>query len=226
MNAVKKAADEAAEKEAAAKEEVAAFDEKVAAVRETKNGVDGKVAAEKAKEAYDALSPEAKALLTEEEIDAYEDTQKAYARNFTFNSGEGVFKVLGNGEVTYFKPLHPENTWFVVPNMVEKNGFVYKVIKVSTKAFMGCVNATKIKIGKNVQVMGEYAFKNTPAMGKLIFLTSKLASGKVQNSFVAGGKNGGAKLTNYVPSGKSSAYDSLFKGEGGMNAKAKFTENN
>ena len=103
---------------------------------------------------------------------------------------------------------------------------MYKVVKVSTKAFMGCEKATKIKIGKNVQTIGAYAFKNTPAMGKLIFLTSKLTTGKVKNTFVAGGKDKGAKLANYVPTGKSSAYDSLFKGEGGMNAKAKFTESN
>ena len=162
--------------------------------------------------------------MTDEEKKAYEDTQKAYEKDKTFESGEGVFRVLSNGEVTFLKPLHPENTWFVVPNQVKKNGFMYKVVKVSTKAFMGCEKATKIKIGKNVQSIGAYAFKNTPAMGKLIMLTSKLASGKVKDSFVSGGKDKGAKLTNEVPSGKSSAYESLFKGEGGMNAGAKFTE--
>ena len=224
MNAVKAAADEAAEKEKEAKEEVAALDEKVAAVKAAKNGADGKKAAEDAKDAYDKLSDEAKALMTDEEKAAYEATQEAYKKDKTFESGEGVFRVLSNGEVTFTKPLHPENTWFVVPNQVKKNGFMYKVVKVSTKAFMGCEKATKIKIGKNVQSIGAYAFKNTPAMGKLIMLTSKLASGKVKDSFVSGGKDKGAKLTNEVPNGKTSAYESLFKGEGGMNAGAKFTE--
>jgi hypothetical protein len=63
-------------------------------------------------------------------------------------------------------------------------------------------------------------------MSKLIMLTSKLSAGKVTNTFVSGGKDNGAKLTNEVPNGKSSAYESLFKGEGGMNAGAKFTEAN
>ena len=206
------------------KKEVAAFDEKVAAVKAAKNGVDGKAAAEDAKAAYDALSDEAKALLTDEEKAAYEATQEAYKKDKTFNSGEGVFRVLSNGEVTFLKPLHPENTWFVVPNQVKKNGFNYRVVKVSTKAFMGCIKATKIKIGKNVQSMGAYAFKNTPAMTKLIFLTSKLVSGKVTNTFGGAGKSGGAKLTVVVPSGKTGSYEKLFKGEGKLNAKAKFTE--
>jgi hypothetical protein len=226
MNAVKAAADQAAEEEKKAKEEVAALDEKVAAVKAAKNGADGKKAAEDAKDYYDKMSDDAKALMTDEEKAAYEASQEAYKMDKTFESGEGVFRVLSNGEVTFLKPLHPENTWFVVPNQVKKNGFMYKVVKVSTKAFMGCEKATKIKIGKNVQSIGAYAFKNTPAMGKLIMLTSKLASGKVKDSFVSGGKDKGAKLTNEVPSGKSSAYESLFKGEGGMNAGAKFTEAN
>jgi hypothetical protein len=222
--AVKKAADAAAEKEEEAKKEVEAFDQAVADVKAAKSGVDGKKAADKAKEAYDNLSDDAKALLTPEEQAAYEATQEAYKKDKTFESGEGVFRVLSNGEVTYMKPLHPENTWFVVPNQVKKNGFMYRVVKVSTKAFMGCTTATKIKIGKNVQSMGSYAFKNTPAMSKLIMLTSKLSAGKVTDTFGSAGKDGGAKLTVVVPSGKTATYDPLFKGEGKLNAKAKFTE--
>jgi hypothetical protein len=224
LNDVKAAADKAAEDDEKAEREREMFDQLVAAVKAQKNGVDGKAAAEAAKEAYENLSPAAIAKLTEEELLAYDKTQDAYKKDKTFESGEGVFKVLSNGEVTYLKPLHPENTWFVVPNQVKKNGFMYKVIKVSTKAFMGCINATKIKIGKNVQTMGSYAFKNTPAMNKLIFLTSKLGSGKVTNTFVGGGKQKGAKLTVVCPNGKSSTYEPIFVGEGGLNAKAKFTE--
>jgi hypothetical protein len=226
LNDVKAAADKAAEEEEKAKEEIKAFDEAVAAVKAAKNGVDGKAAAEKAKEAYDNLSPEAKALLTDGEIAAYEATQKAYQKDNTFEAGEGVFRVLSNGEVTYVKPLHPEQTWFVVPNQVKKRGFMYKVIKVSTKAFMGCTNAKKIKIGKNVQTMGSYVFKNTPVMGKLIFLTSKLGTGKVKNTFTAGGKDKGAKLTVVCPNGLTSKYQPLFTSEGGLNPKATFTEGN
>jgi hypothetical protein len=63
-------------------------------------------------------------------------------------------------------------------------------------------------------------------MSKLIFLTSKLGSGKVTNTFGAAGKEGGAKLTVVAPSGKTATYEPLFKGEGALNAKAKFTEGN
>jgi hypothetical protein len=226
LDAVVAAAEKAAEEDEKAEREREAFDEMVALVKAQKNGVDGKAAAEAVKEAYDDLSDAAKAKLTDEEIKNYEDTQEAYRKDKTFNSGEGVFRVLSNGEVTYVKPLHPDNTWFVVPNQVKKNGFMYRVIKVSTVAFNNCTNATKIKIGKNVQSIGSYAFKNTSAMSKLIFLTGKLKGGKVANSFVRSGVNGGAKLTVICPNGKSSAYEPVFKGEGGMNAKAKFTESN
>jgi hypothetical protein len=226
MNDVKAAADAAAEEEAKVKKELEDFDKAVAAVKAAKNGVDGKKAAEDAAKAYDGLSRAARAAMTPEEAAAYEATQEAYKKDKTFESGEGVFRVLSNGEVTYLKPLHPENTWFVVPNQVKKKGFTYKVVKVSTKAFMGCTAATKIKIGKNVQSMGSYVFKNTPAMTKLIFLTSKLGSGKVKDTFVSGGKDKGAKLTNEVPNGKSATYQAIFVGEGGMNASAKFTEAN
>jgi hypothetical protein len=135
-----------------------------------------------------------------------------------------VYKVLPSGDITYLRPLHPEKTSFVVANTIKKNGFYYKVIKVSIKAFSGCTKATQITIGKNVKSIGSCAFKDTPALTKLIVLTSTLGKGKVTKAFVNAGASKGAKLTVVCPNGKSSSYESLFKGEGKMNAKAKFTE--
>jgi hypothetical protein len=231
LNDVKAAADKAAEeKEKEAEKEAELFNEEVALVKEAKSGAEGKAAAEAAKEAYENLSPEAKAKLTDDQIAAYEATQEAFRETKEFVAGSNktatraTYRVLSNGEVTYQAPVETTDTWYVVPNQIKHNGFLYRVVKVSITAFNGCENTTKIVVGKYVQSIGKYAFKNTKAMKTLKIKTSKLTAGKVTNAFVSSGKSGGAKLTVVTPSGMASAYESLFKGEGGMNASATFTK--
>jgi hypothetical protein len=228
LDDVKAAADAAAEKKD--EEDIEELNENVDEVSEAKTGTEGKAAAEKAKEAYENLSPEAKAKLTEDEIKAYEKTQEAYRHDKEFTAGsdekatKAVYRVLSTGEVTYQAPVDSDKTWYVVPNQVKHNGFMYRVVKVSKVAFNGCEKATKIVVGKHVLTIGAYAFKNTKAMKTLKIKTTNLAAEKVTNAFVASGKSGGAKLTVNTPANMTSAYESLFKGEGGMNASATFTK--
>ena len=52
-------------------------------------------------------------------------------------------------------------------------------------------------------------------------MTTSLKTGSVTNAFTAGGAKKGAGLTVKVPNGYVKTYGNLFKGEGGLNSKAK-----
>jgi hypothetical protein len=227
LNAVKEAADKADEE---AEEEVEELNQDVKAVEGAKTGAEGKAAAVKAKEAYENLSPDAKAKLTEEEIKDYEKTQEAYREDKEFVAGNSdpkirtraTYRVLSSGDVTYEKPAETDWTYYQVPQKILHNGFTYRVVRVSKYAFEDCKKATKILIGRDVRAIGSGAFKNTTAMTKLKVRTVGLTTGKVEYAFKAAGKAG--SLTVYVPSGKVRAYETLFKSEGGMKPSARFTE--
>ena len=64
----------------------------------------------------------------------------------TVCSGNGYYKVLSNGDVTYHHPADKTITSAVVPNQVKKGKFLFKVIKVSNYAFDGCENLLWIVI--------------------------------------------------------------------------------
>ena len=104
----------------------------------------------------------------------------------------------------------------MVPNQVKKGKYLFKVIKISTKAFDGCEKMKWILIHKNVRVIGAYAFSGTGALTKITVKGSGIAAGKVVDAFGGTRKN----LTVKVPSNKVSSYEGLFKGEGKLNKKA------
>ena len=137
-----------------------------------------------------------------------------------FRSGDGYYKVLSNGDVTYLKPANKNAESVAVPNQVKKGKYFFKVIKISTKAFDGCEKMKWILIHKNVRVIGAYAFSGTGALTKITVKGSGIAAGKVVDAFGGAGKKKGENLTVKVPSAKVSAYDGLFKGEGKLNSKA------
>ena len=96
-----------------------------------------------------------------------------------------------------------------------------KVIKISTLAFDGCTKLKWVVIHKNIRVIGEYAFNETVSLIKINIKGSSFVSGKVIDAFGKAGKKDGESLTVKVPSAKVSSYNSLFKGEGKLNQKAK-----
>jgi hypothetical protein len=98
---------------------------------------------------------------------------------------------------------------------------MYKVVKVSIGAFKNCEKLEWVVINKNIQIIGKYAFKNTPSLTKINIKSRTLKTGKVVSAFVAGGKSNGAKLLVKAPSAYVSSYNSLFKGEGLLNQSAK-----
>ena len=133
----------------------------------------------------------------------------------TVCSGNGYYKVLSNGDVTYHHPADKTITSAVVPNQVKKGKFLFKVIKVSNYAFDGCENLKWIVIHRNIRVIGEDAFNGTAALTKINVKGSRIVSGKVTDAFEGSGKNG--RLTVKVPKNKVNEYRKLFTGEGGLN---------
>ena len=146
----------------------------------------------------------------------------SYNAGYTFRVNDAWYKVLSNGCVTYLRPHDTDITWAVIPNQVKRNGVVYKVIKISVKAFYGCENLKKAKIGKNITAIGQYAFKNTPNMKEIIVLGKDVDS--VTHAFVGAGLKKGEDLKVQVPYSKKNFYEYLFKDEGGMNNNATFVE--
>ena len=137
----------------------------------------------------------------------------------TVCSGNGYYKVLSNGDVTYHHPADKTITSAVVPNQVKKGKFLFKVIKVSNYAFDGCENLKWIVIHRNIRVIGEDAFKGTSALTKINIKGYGIVSGKVTDAFEGSGKNG--RLTVKVPKNKVNEYSELFTGEGGLKGRVR-----
>jgi hypothetical protein len=220
----------AEEKEAADKAAAKAVEDLINAIKDAEAGT-GKAATQAAKDAYDQLTDDQKALVSKEAKDELEDAEKAYAKDTTFEAGSvegvkdsnmGIFRVLSNGDVTYVKPLYPELTYFEVPNVVvDPDGFSHKVVKVSINAFKGCSNARKIWIGKNIVTIGSYAFKGATDLRNLIVRTEGIdVPEKIEKAFKGAGKKNGKNFTVHVHDTKLAAYNEMFYGIGGLSINA------
>ncbi|MBR3352852.1 MAG: leucine-rich repeat protein [Erysipelotrichaceae bacterium] len=174
-----------------------------------------------AKAAWDALTDAQKALLPKSAEELLVAAEEAYTKDRTFQCGDAMYKVLPSGNVSYNRPSDTKCTSAVVPNQIKKNGYLYKVVKVSIGAFKNCENLKWVVINKNVGAIGKYAFKNTPSLTKINIKSRILKTGKVVSAFASGGKNNGTKLLVKTPSAYVDSYESLFKGEGLLNAEAK-----
>ena len=91
-------------------------------------------------ELLSSMTEEQKALIPESTMAAYQEAVDAFEPGRQFCSGDGYYKVLSNGDVTYHHPADKTITSAVVPNQVKKGKFLFKVIKVSNYAFDGCEN--------------------------------------------------------------------------------------
>ena len=197
------------------------FTKAVDAIKNAKAG-EGKGKLTVANAIYDTLTDDQKTLVSEETMSTYNDAIYAFTEGIVFRSGDAYYKVLPSGNVTYNKPVDKEHiTSCFVPAQVKKYGFLYKVVKVSINAYKDCPNLEWVVVHKNIGNIGKYAFKNTPKLKTIKILTTSLKSGKVTNTFVGAGVGKGTGLTVKVPNRYVKTYNSLFKGEGGLNAKAK-----
>ena len=168
-------------------------------------------------EMLSSMTEEQKALIPESTMTAYQEAIDAFKPGRKFCSGDGYYKVLSNGDVTYHHPADEMITSAVVPNQVKKGKYFFKVIKVSNYAFDGCENLEWIVIHKNVRVIGEEAFNGTNALSKINIKGSGIVDGKVTDAFKGTGKN----LTVKVPGSKLDEYRELFTGEGGLDGRVK-----
>ena len=178
---------------------------------------EGKGMLDAATEIYNNITEEQKALVSDDTMALYNEAIAAFKKDRQFRSGDGYYKVLSNGDVTYLKPASKDITNVTVPNQVKKGKFLFKVIKVSNNAFRNCGNLKWAVIGKNVRVFGEYVFARAYNLKKVRVLGYGFKSGKVTNAFVKAGKKG--KLTVKVPGNKVDEYQKLFTGEGKLNGK-------
>ena len=97
-------------------------------------------------ELLSSMTEEQKALIPESTMAAYQEAVDAFEPGRQFCSGDGYYKVLSNGDVTYHHPADKTITSAVVPNQVKKGKFLFKGIKVSNYAFDGCENLLWIVI--------------------------------------------------------------------------------
>ena len=178
---------------------------------------EGKGMLDVATEKYNNITEEQKALVSDDTMALYNEAIAAFKKDRQFRSGDGYYKVLSNGDVTYLKPASKDITNVTVPNQVKKGKFLFKVIKVSNNAFRNCGNLKWAVIGNNVRVFGEYVFARAYNLKKVRVLGYGFKSGKVTNAFVKAGKKG--KLTVKVPGNKVDEYRELFTGEGKLNGK-------
>lgn len=119
-------------------------------------------------------------------------------------------------EVELIAPSSKKNTSFTVPATIkDKNGFSFKVTAIAKNAFSKNNKLKSITVGKNIKSIGANAFSGCKNLKTITVKTTVLKSvGK--NAL----KGINAKCKIKVPTGKLSAYKSLFKGKGqGKNVK-------
>ena len=192
---------EAAEK--AKDEEVAEqFTTAVNAVPGNRAG-EGKGLVDAATAIYNIMTDAQKALVAQETMDLYNEELAAFTKDRQFRSGDGYYKVLSNGDVTYLKPASRDITDVIVPNQVKKGKFLFRVIKVSNNAFRNCKNLKWAVISKNVYVFGQYIFARDENLTKVRVLGTGFKSGKVTDAFV---RAGDGELTVKVPGSKVDEY--------------------
>lgn len=216
------ALDEAVKKLELAEDEKKAAD--VAEMMNTAKGTragKGKDAAEAARIAYNGLTEAQRALIPNDALLALIDAEDAYEAGRIFKSGDAWYKILPSGDVTYKEPANMLCKSASVPNQVRNDGYYYLVVKISIGAFKNCRNLEELVINRNIRSIGEYAFKNTPKLTKILIRTKMLKAGKIYKAFANGGKFKGAGLTISVPQGYVYQYNNIFKGSGRLNINAK-----
>lgn len=179
--------------------------------------VEAKGKPDEATSIFNTLTDGQKNLIPAETMALYEEELAAYKSGRKFRSGDAYYKVLSNGDVTYLYPADKGAKNATVPNQVKKGKFKFKVIKISAGAFKNCKSLEWVVINKNIRVIGEDAFKNTPALRTINVKGSGIQTGKAVKAFNGAGKDAGRKLTVKVPKTKYTEYKSLFKGEGKLN---------
>ncbi len=116
-----------------------------------------------------------------------------------------------NPEVCYEAPGENVKGKVKVPAFVKINGVTYRVTSVSSKAFKGNNNITKIVIGKNITKIGKKAFSKCKKLKLLVIKSRKLKAKNIaKNAF----KGITKKTVVKVPKSKIKAYRKLLRKKG------------
>ena len=87
---------------------------------------EGKGLLDKATAIYQTMTDAQKALVKPDTMNLYNEEVEAFKKGRKFRSGDGYYKVLSNGDVTYLYPADKDVTGIVVPNQVKKGKFMFK----------------------------------------------------------------------------------------------------
>jgi len=132
----------------------------------------------------------------------------------------GIYKITKSDskakEVTYVKPKSKKKATVKISDTLKIDGYQYKVVSISDKAFKNNKKVTSVTIGKNVKTIGKDAFRNCTKLKKVTIKGTGLKKiGK--NAF----KNIHKKAVVKVPKKKLKAYKKLFKSYKSVTLKAK-----
>ena len=203
--------------------------EKIAAIGEVTLESEGAIT--EARNAYDALTDEQKALVTnftllEAAEAAYEkletpDTEtpgtekpddsaqpkKELKKGGVYKAGKLYYKVLSTAkrEVTVLKPVKKTEKAITIPGSVKLEGVSCTVTQIAKGAFQKNKKLTKVTIGKNVQVIGKNAFNGAKKLKKIIIKSKKL-----KKAYASSIKGISKKAVLDVPNRKVKAYRRLF----------------
>lgn len=140
--------------------------------------------------------------------------------------------IPASGKVTYVKPASKNITKITIPATVTINGYVCKVTAVEKNAFQGCKKLKDVKIGKNIQTIGQRAFYQCTSLKKIsipgnvknikkeafagcknlqnVTFQGKKVTSIGKNAF----KNTKKKIKISIPKSKYKAYKKLLNGKG------------
>ena len=91
------------------------------------------------------------------------------------------YKVLNTGKSVSFESVGKKKsmTSAIIPDQITLNGKVYKVTKISGKAFCNCKKLKSVVIGKHITQIGKKAFYNCKQLKKIKIKTTLLSGKKV-----------------------------------------------
>ncbi len=116
-------------------------------------------------------------------------------------------KVTG-GNVTFMKPYNMNSTTSSIKSTVKLGGVAFKITEINSNAFKGCLNITKVVIGKHISKIGRNAFYGCNKLKTIIIKTKKLKKKSI-GAKAFKGINKKAKFK--VPKKKLKLYKKLIK---------------
>ena len=140
--------------------------------------------------------------------------------NVVVNHNRYVVTDARSNQVAYVRPASQQAKKITVPSTITAAGEVYKVSSIKKSAFKKCKKVKTITIGSNVRSIGNYAFKGTKSLRKIVVKTSLLSKKTVKKHAFSGAGNSNKTLTVKVPRNSKKRYKKLLR-RCGLRSRAK-----